>query len=84
VVSTTLLIELPELGQLIDVKLPLLVWHIYRDSGQCDGKRTVWGGRAKLESRSLYGGIGRSTANPVIASFYERLLKAGKAKKVAL
>ena len=48
------------------------------------GKRTVWGGRAKLRAVLYMAALVGVRHNPVITSFYERLLKAGKAKKVAL
>jgi transposase len=86
VVSTTLLIELPELGKLSRRKIAALVGvaPLNRDSGTLRGKRTVWGGRAKLRAVLYMAALVGVRHNPVIAAFYERLLKAGKAKKVAL
>jgi transposase len=86
VVSTTLLIELPELGTLNRRKIAALVGvaPLNRDSGTLRGKRTVWGGRAKLRSVLYMAALVGVRCNPVVAAFYERLLKAGKAKKVAL
>ena len=86
VVSTTLLIELPELGNLNRRKIAALVGvaPLNRDSGTLRGKRTVWGGRAKLRAVLYMAALVGVRCNPVIAAFYERLLKAGKAKKVAL
>jgi transposase len=86
VVSTTLLIELPELGILNRRKIAALVGvaPLNRDSGTLRGKRTVWGGRAKLRAVLYMAALVGVRHNPVIAAFYERLLKAGKPKKVAL
>jgi len=86
VVSTTLLIELPELGMLNRRKIAALVGvaPLNRDSGTMRGKRTVWGGRAKLRAVLYMAALVGVRRNPVIASFYQRLLNAGKAKKVAL
>ena len=86
VVSTTLLIELPELGMLNRRKIAALVGvaPLNRDSGTMHGKRTVWGGRAKLRAVLYMAALVGVRRNPVIASFYQRLLNAGKAKKVAL
>ena len=86
VVSTTLLIELPELGTLNRRKIAALVGvaPLNRDSGTLRGKRTVWGGRAKLRSVLYMAALVGVRRNPVMATFYDRLLKAGKAKKVAL
>jgi transposase len=85
VVSTTLLIELPELGQLNRRKIAALVGvaPLNRDSGTLRGKRTVWG-RAKLRAVLYMAALVGVRCNPVIAAFYLRLLNAGKAKKVAL
>ena len=86
VVSTTLLIELPELGTLNRRKIAALVGvaPLNHDSGTLRGKRMVWGGRAKLRSVLYMAALVGVRHNPVMAAFYERLLKAGKAKKVAL
>ena len=86
VVSTTLLIELPELGQLNLRKIAALVGVVplNRDSGTLRGKRTVWGGRAKLRAVLYMAALVGVRRNPVIAAYYQRLLNAGKAKKVSL
>jgi transposase len=86
VVSTTLLIELPELGQLNRRKIAALVGvaPLNRDSGTMRGKRTVWGGRAKLRAVLYMAALVATRRNPIIAAFYRRLLDAGKVKKVAL
>ena len=55
-----------------------------RDSGQMRGQRSIWGGRADVR-RTLY--MATLTAvrhNPIVKTHYERLLAAGKRKKVAL
>ncbi len=86
VVSTAILIELPELGKLNRRKIAALVGvaPLNRDSGTMRGKRTVWGGRAKLRSTLYMAALVASRRNPIITAFYQRLLDAGKAKKVAL
>ncbi len=48
------------------------------------GKRTVWGGRAKLRAVLCMAALVGVRRNPVIAAFYQRLLNSGKAKKVAM
>ncbi len=85
VVSSTLLIELPELGKLNRRKIAALVGvaPLNRDSGTMRGRRTVWGGRAKLRAILYMAALVASRRN-IIAAFYQRLLDAGKAKKVAL
>jgi len=86
VVSSSLLIELPELGMLNRRKIAALVGvaPLNRDSGTMRGRRTVWGGRAKLRAVLYMAALVASRRNPIIAAFYQRLLNAGKAKKVAL
>jgi len=86
VVSSSLLIELPELGKLNRRKIASLVGvaPLNRDSGTMRGRRTVWGGRAKLRAVLYMAALVASRCNPIIAAFYQRLLDAGKVKKVAL
>ena len=55
-----------------------------RDSGTQRGRRTVWGGRAALRAVRSMGTLRATRCNPVIRPFYNRLLAAGKAKKVAM
>jgi transposase len=81
-----LLAELPELGQLDRRRVAALVGvaPVNRDSGQMRGQRSIWGGRADVR-RTLY--MATLTAvrhNPILKAYYERLLAAGKRKKVAL
>lgn len=86
IVSSTLLIELPELGVLNRRKIAALVGvaPLNRDSGTMRGKRTVWGGRAALRATLYMAALVATKRNPVIAAFYRRLLDAGKVKKAAL
>ena len=55
-----------------------------RDSGTLRGKRAVWGGRARVRAILYMGAMVASRHNPVIRDFYQKLLAAGKPKKVAL
>ena len=86
VLATTLLAELPELGQLNRRQIAALVGvaPFNRDSGAMRGKRRVWGGRAPVRAALFMAALVGARHNPVIASFYQRLLATGKAKKVAL
>ena len=54
------------------------------DSGTLRGKRTVWGGRARVRAALYMGALVASRFNPLIRDFYQRLLAAGKPKKLAL
>ena len=85
-VSVTLLAELPELGTLGRKQIAALVGvaPFSRDSGPHRGKRAVWGGRARVRAALYMGALVASRWNPVIRDFYQRLLAAGKPKKLAL
>lgn len=48
------------------------------------GRRTIWGGRARVRAALYMAAIVASRHNPVIKAVYEKLTRAGKAKKVAL
>ena len=84
--SHTLLAYLPELGTLDRRQIAALVGvaPFNRDSGSLRGKRTVWGGRARVRAALYMGALTVSRFNPVIRDFYQRLLAAGKPKKLAL
>jgi transposase len=86
VLSSTLLAEMPELGSLNRKKIAALagVAPFNRDSGKYRGKRTVWGGRAKVRAVLYMSTLVATRRNPVIRCFYERLIAAGKAKKAAI
>ena len=85
-VSLTLLAYLPELGTLNRKQIAALVGvaPFNRDSGPRRGRRSVWGGRARVRSALYMGALVASRHNPVLREFYQRLLQAGKPKKVAL
>lgn len=77
---------LPELGQLNRRQLAALVGvaPFNCDSGTLRGRRRCWGGRAALRSVLYMATVSAAHRNPVIRAFYQRLLKAGKPKKLAL
>ena len=85
-ISLTLLAYLPELGTLDRRQIAALVGvaPFNRDSGTLRGKRTIWGGRARVRAALYMGALVASRCNPVIREFYQRLLAAGKPKKLAL
>ena len=85
-VSLTLLAYLPELGTLNRKQIAALVGvaPFNRDSGPRRGRRSVWGGRARVRSTLYMGALVASRCNPALREFYQRLLEAGKPKKVAL
>jgi transposase len=86
VLARTLLAGVPELGTLTHKRLAALVGvaPLNRDSGTLRGRRSVWGGRAEVRAALYMGALVAARRNPVVKEFYERLLAAGKPKKVAL
>jgi transposase len=84
--SATLLAQLPELGQLNRREIAALagVAPLNRDSGTLRGRRRVWGGRAHVRAVLYMATLVATRHNPVIRAFYQRLVAAGKPKKVAL
>ena len=86
IVARTLIADLPELGRLDRKQIAALVGvaPLNRDSGKMRGKRTTWGGRAKVRCALYMAALVASRRNPLLAAFYQRLLRAGKAKKLAL
>ena len=86
ITAVTLLTEMPELGKESREHIAALagVAPINRDSGKMKGKRRTYGGRARVRRTLYLAALSASKHNPIIKAFYERLLAAGKEKKVAL
>ena len=84
--STTLLSDLPELGTLNQKQIAALVGvaPMNRDSGKMRGKRRIRGGRAHVRTVLFMAALSAIQHNPVIRSFYQRLLAKGKNRKVAV
>ena len=85
-VAATLLGDLPELGSLNRREIASLtgVAPFNRDSGKLRGKRRIRGGRAHSRTALYLSAMVATRFNPDIKRFYERLVSAGKHKKVAL
>jgi transposase len=86
VCARTLLLELPELGPLTRQQIAALVGvaSLNCDSGTLRGRRVIWGGRAHVRTVLYMGTLVATRFNPQLKAFYQRLLAAGKLKKVAL
>lgn len=86
VVARTLLGELPELGTLDRQAVAALVGvaPLNADSGQRQGPRRTWGGRAPVRAALYMAAVAALRCNPVIRALYTRLTQAGKPPKVAL
>ena len=86
VTASTLLAELPELGTLSRNESGALagVAPYNCDSGQHHGRRTIRGGRVKVRRVLYMAAVVAARFNPILKTFYQRLVAAGKPKKVAL
>jgi transposase len=84
--SRTLLGLVPELGALSAGKIGKLVGlaPFNRDSGKLRGKRHISGGRSRVRAVLYMATLVATRFNPVVKAWYQRLLAAGKPKKVAL
>lgn len=84
--SFSLIGQLPQLGSLNRKEIAALVglapYNV--DSGTFRGRRRTWGGRASVRAAIYMATLVATRHNPVIREFYQRLLHAGKPRKVAL
>lgn len=82
----TLIADVPELGALSRREIAALIGlaPFNRDSGQMRGKRTIFGGRAEVRRTLYMATLAAIRFNRVIRQFYDRLVAAGKPKKVAI
>ncbi|MED5387592.1 MAG: IS110 family transposase [Pseudomonadota bacterium] len=85
-VAFTLLGELPELGSLSSREVAALcgLAPFNKDSGSMKGKRRIKGGRAPIRTMLYMAMLSAIQHNPVMRSFYLRLVAQGKHKKVAI
>jgi transposase len=84
--ARTLLAEMPELGSLDRRQIASLAglapWT--RQSGQWKGKSFIGGGRGKVRAVLFMAALVASRHNPVLKTFRDRLVAAGKPKIVAI
>ena len=86
VTARTIIADLPELGSLDRRKLAALVGvaPFNRDSGAWRGKHMISGGRTGVRNVMYMAALVAIRWNPTIKATYERLLKNGKPKKLAI
>jgi len=84
--AATLLACLPELGTLNRQQAAALVGVAPhpRQSGKCNGKRRIYGGRAAVRKALYMAAKSAARFCPVVSVFYQRLRAAGKPYNVAL
>ena len=82
----TLLAFMPELGSVAGRRVAKLAGlaPLNVDSGKSRGTRHVWGGRSLVRCTLHMAMLSAVRYNPVIKAFHDRLIAAGKPKKVAL
>lgn len=85
-IARALLADLPELGQLDRRAIAALAGlaPFTRQSGQWRGKSFIAGGRAAPRSALFIGAMVAARHNGPLTAFYQRLVGAGKPKRVAL
>ena len=86
VLSATLVSQVPELGKCDRKEIAALagVAPFNHDSGKKHGKRMIQGGRPLVRDVLYMATLSATRFNPIIKAMYQRLLKAGKQKKVAI
>jgi transposase len=77
---------LPELGTLNASEIAKLsgLAPMNRDSGKLRGNRHIGGGRGRVRATLYMAALSATRFNPTVKLWYQRLLAAGKPKKVAL
>lgn len=85
-VAHTIIANLPEIGTLDRREIAALagVAPFNHDSGAHRGSRSIRGGRAVVRAKLYMAAWVATRYNPVIKAFYERLIAAGKQRKVAI
>jgi transposase len=85
-IARTLIAELPELGTLGRREIASLAGlaPYTRQSGRWRGKSMIAGGRGAVRSATFLAALVASRHNPPLKDFYQRLLRTGKPKMVAL
>jgi len=86
VVAFNLISEMPELGYITNNEASSLVGvaPFNRESGTYKGKRMIRGGRAQIRTAMYMAMMSAIQCNPVFKAKYQRLVAAGKPKKVAI
>jgi transposase len=84
--SAKLIADVPELGHCDRKQIAALIGTApyNHDSGYKKGQRSISGGRPDVRRILYMATLTATRSNPVIKAFYQRLLNAGKKKKVAI
>lgn len=84
--SAMLIANAPELGRCDRKQIAALIGiaPYNHDSGYKKGQRSISGGRPDVRKILYMATVSATRFNPIIGGFYQRLVKAGKKKKVAI
>jgi transposase len=86
ITAVCLIANMPELGQIDEKQAGMLAGlaPIACESGQKIGKRRIRGGRAIVRTGTYMAALSAIVHNPPLVAFYDRLISAGKPKKLAI
>lgn len=86
VVTFNLLSDMPELGYLTNREAASLIGvaPFNKESGSYEGQRNIRGGRHKIRTVMYMAMMSAMQCNPVFKGTYQRLVAAGKPKKIAI
>jgi transposase len=86
VIARTMIAELPELGALNRKEIAALAGlaPFTRQSGQWRGRSRIGGGRSAVRTVLFMGAMVAKRHNPALKAFFDRLVAAGKPKKLAI
>lgn len=86
VVAFSLLSNMPELGYVSSKQAAALVGvaPVNRESGRYKGQRRIKGGRPQIRTVMYMAMMSAMQCNPIFKNMYQRLVNAGKPKKVAI
>ena len=86
IAAASIISNLPELGYINSKQASALIGvaPMNRESGRYKGKRKIQGGRPQVRTVLYMAMMSAMQSNPVFKTTYQRLLAAGKPKKVAI
>lgn len=86
VVAISLISNMPELGYISNKEAAALIGvaPVNRESGIYQGQRRIRGGRPQIRTVMFMAMLSAIQCNPVFKNLYQRLVAAGKPKKIAI
>ncbi|WP_417880580.1 IS110 family transposase [Vibrio sp.] len=86
IAAASIISNMPELGYISNKQAASLIGvaPITKESGRYKGKRTIQGGRSQVRTVLYMAMMSAMQCNPIFKATYQRLVEAGKPKKVAI